>query len=230
MKERNANMELDNMKSMWEACDRKLDANLRLTTRLLNAPLMRKAKTSLTRLTRIWQIEFALVLAVVVCLGRFEAMHITEPRFLIPAVMLHVGTVVLLVTYGRRIAALRRIDFSGPIISIQKQLESIRVAEIRATKWTILLSPIAWTPFLIVAFEGFFHVDAYATFNRPWLAGNVLFGVVLILVERWVSFRYAERMQGSPRLQRWMRDVSGYNMAAATRFLHAAAEFEKESA
>jgi hypothetical protein len=36
-------------------------------------------------------------------------------------------------------------------------------------------------------------------------------------------------MHNSPRLQRWMRDLSGYNLKAATGFLRDAAEFEKEA-
>jgi hypothetical protein len=223
-------MELDDLKSKWEACDRKLDANIRLTTRLLNLPVLRKAETALTRLRRAWQVELVLAGIATAWLGWFNWYHIAEPRFLIPGLMLHAGAVVLLSVYVRQIIAISAIDFAAPIVGIQKQLELIRIREIHATKWTLLLSPLAWTPSLIVAFEGFLGIDAYAVFNTKWLLANVVFGIVIVAVERWVAHRYAERMGRSPRLQRWMRDLTGYNLGAAMKFLHVAKEFEEERA
>jgi len=129
----------------------------------------------------------------------------------------------------RRIMALRAIDFGGPILSSQKQLEAIRIAEIRATKWTLLLAPLAWTPFMVVVFQGLFHVDVFATFPVKWLIGNIVFGLIVIALERWISYRYAERLRNSPRLQRWMRDLNGYNLQAAVGFMRRASEFEEEA-
>jgi hypothetical protein len=222
-------MELDEMKTMWEAYDRKLDTSIRLSKELLKAPVLRKAKGATTRLLIVWQIELALACIALALIGGFTWMHILHPRFVFSGLLLMILAIVLVSTYVRRILAVRAIDFSGPIVGIQKQMEAIRIAEIRATKWTLLLAPLAWTPFLVVLFQGLFHVDVFAVFPPGWLLGNVLFGVLLIVLERWISHRYAERMQNSPRLQRWMRDLNGYNLKAATSFMHRAAEFEEEA-
>jgi hypothetical protein len=222
-------MELDDMKALWEKYDQKLDTSIRLSRQLLNAPVLRGARTAMTRMQIALAIELVLALSVTVWLGNFNWMNLAHARFLVPGLLLQAGAVALVGAYVRRIAAIRAIDFSGPIVAIQKQLEAIRIAEIHATKWTILLAPLAWTPFLIVAFRGLFGVDVYAHFPAAWLAGNVIFGLVVIVLERWIAHRYAERMQGSPRLQRWMRDLSGYNLAAAMKFMRAAADFEKEA-
>ena len=223
-------MELDDMKTMWNAYDRKLDTSIRLSTRLLNAPVLRKAQTAMMRLRIMLQIELTLALVATAGLGWFTWTHILHPRFVFPGLLLMIGAIVLVSTYVRRIMAIRAIDFGGAIVAMQKQLEAIRIAEIRATKWTLLLAPLAWTPFLIVLFQGLFGVDVYAVFPRAWLTGNVLFGLVLIALERWVSYRYADRMRSSSRLQRWMRNISGYNLNAATRFMRTAQEFEEEDA
>jgi hypothetical protein len=222
-------MELDELKTMWESYDRKLDTSIRLSTKLLNAPVLRKARTATTRLLIVWQIELVLALIATALLGGFSWMNILHPRFVFSGVLLMVMAIALVSTYVRRIMALRIIDFSGPIVTIQKQLEAIRIAEIRATKWTLLLAPLAWTPFMVVVFQGLFHVDVFAVFPMGWLAGNVVFGLLVIVLERWISYRYAERMQNSPRLQRWMRDLNGYNLKAAMGFMRKAAEFEEEA-
>ena len=222
-------MELDEMKAVWEKYDHKLDTSIRLSTQLLKAPVLRRAHSAMTRMLVALAIELALAVLVTAWLGNFNWTHLTQPRFLVPGLLLQIATIALVGAYIRRIVAIRAIDFSAPIVAIQKQLEAIRMAEIRATKWTILLAPLAWTPLLIVAFQGCFGVDVYAHFPASWLAGNVIFGLVVIALERWIARRYAERMQGSARLQRWMRDVSGYNLRAATQFMRTAAEFEEEA-
>ena len=222
-------MELDELKTMWEAYDRKLDTSIRLSTKLLNAPVLKKARSATTRLLIAWQIELALAFIATALLARFTVTHILHPRFAFPGILLMVMAAALVSMYVRRVLALHAIDFGGPIVTIQEQLETVRIAEIRATKWTLLLAPLAWTPFLVVVFQGLFHIDVYEHFSHAWLAGNVIFGLVVIALERWISFRYAERMQNSPRLQRWMRDLSGYNLRAATKFLHTAREFEEEA-
>jgi len=221
-------MELDDLKTTWDALDRKLDHNIRLSTELLKAPVLRKARNASTRLLVAWQIELALAVLATALLAGFCAMNVVHPRFVFPGLALLVMAVALVSTYARRITAMRAVDFGGPVVTIQKQLEAIRIAEIRTTKWTLLLAPLAWTPFLIVVFRGLFHVDVFAVFPTAWLVGNVLFGVLVIAGERWVSYRYAERMQRSPRLQRWMRDLNGYNLKSAMAFIRTAGELESD--
>jgi len=222
-------MELDELKAVWQAYDRKLDTSIRLSTELLKAPVLRKAKGATTRLLIVWQIELALACIALAFIGGFTWMHILHPRFVFSGLLLMILAIVLVSTYVRRIMALRAIDFSGPILSSQKQLEAIRIAEIRATKWTLLLAPLAWTPFMVVVFQGLFHVDVFATFPVKWLIGNIVFGLIVIALERWISYRYAERLRNSPRLQRWMRDLNGYNLQAAVGFMRRASEFEEEA-
>ena len=76
--------------------------------------------------------------------------------------------------------------------------------------------------------KGLLSVDAYAAFPGRWLAANVLFGLAVIPLAVWLSRRYAGRMEGSPAVQRILRDIAGYNLSAATGFLDSLAQFEKE--
>ena len=100
---------------------------------------------------------------------------------------------------------------------------------IRTTKWTLLLSPLLWTPLFIVGMKSLFDVDVYAAFGTACLVAHVLFGLVVIGLGLWISKRYAGRMEGSPVMQRLLREISGRNLAAATDFLQSLAEFENEN-
>lgn len=221
-------MDLEDLKQRWQEQDRKLDEILNLNTRLLQLPVLNRAHTALRWLSLGLWIELALTFGAVFLLGSFLADHFAEPRFLAPALLLDLAAILLLAAGIRQLAALGAIDYSAPIVAIQQRLESLRAERIRATQWTLLASPLLWTPFLIVAFRGLFGLDAYAIFPGDWLFGNLLFGILVIPLAVGISRRYADRMARSPRVQRLMRTLAGHSLAAATGFLDSLAEFAKE--
>jgi hypothetical protein len=222
-------MDLDDLKQRWEEQDRKLDASLRLSTRLLRESALSRAARAITRLSWLMLPEILLNLGLVVWLGSFLADHFAQARFAIPAVALDLGAVVLLIAQGHQWWALRAIDYCAPVVAIQKELGRLRLQELRVFKWVLITAPLAWTPLLIVALKGLLGLDAYTIFSGAWLAANVAFGVAVLLLAVWVSRRYADRMERSPRLQRVMRNLSGYNLNAAAGFLGSLARFEEES-
>jgi hypothetical protein len=219
-------MELDDLKKRWEEQDRKLDASIRLDTALLRASVLGKTGTAL----RLLVASLVIDLAIALWLGSFVADHVAQTRFLVPGAALLVGVIALAILSVRQIEALSQVDYDAPIVTIQKRLESLRVERIRSVKWTLLLAPLAWTPLLIVAQKALVGVDAYAIFDTAWLAGNVVFGLLVIAVAVWVSRRYEDRMERSPLVRSLMRDLAGYNLNAAAAFLGSLSEFEKEEA
>lgn len=134
-----------------------------------------------------------------------------------------------MIAQGHQWFALRNIDYSAPVVAIQKELGRLRLQELRILKWVMITAPLVWTPLLIVAIKGLLGLDAYAIFSGAWLAANVAFGVAVLLLAVWISRRYADRMERSPRIQRLMRSLSGYNLSAAEGFLNSLARFEEES-
>src|SRR6266850_4836054 len=146
-------MELDDLKTRWEEQNRKMEAGLRLNSRLLKQAVLGRAETSLRRLSRLLVFELIANGVAVLWLGSFLADHANEPRFALPAAGLLAGCAVLLVAGIRQIAAVSSVDYAAPIVAIQRRLESLRVERIRAAKWTLMLAPLAWTPLLIVAME-----------------------------------------------------------------------------
>jgi hypothetical protein len=221
-------MTLDDMKQRWEAQDKRLDTVLRLNTRLLQAPVLGKAESAMRRLARLLGIELLLNFLAVLWLGSFLWDHLSEPRFLLPAAALHLGVIALLGAAIHQLVAIAGLDYSAPIVEIQKRLESLRAQRLRATMLTLLAAPLAWTPLLIVGLESLLGLDAYALFSARYLIANALFGLAVIPLALWVSRRYAERMGRSPLVQRLLRDMAGYNLNAATGFLSRLARFEAD--
>jgi hypothetical protein len=221
-------MELDDLRQRWEEQDAKLSASLRLNTHLLLASGLGKTESALGRLSRLLVAGLVVNFAAVLWLSSFLAEHVQEPRFLIPGAALHLGVIALLFAGVRQLVALRRIDLGEPVLAIQKRLESLRVERLRAVKWTLLLAPLAWVPLLVVALKGFFGLDAYAIFDRWWLAANALLGVLGLTAAIFVSRRYADRIGLRPLARRLMKELAGHNLTAAQAHLDALARFTEE--
>ena len=220
-------MELDDLKRRWEDQDRKLSVSIRLNTRMVHESVLNRADTALRPLSRLLWFELLMNVGVAIFTGSFLAKHISEARFLIPAVGLHLCVIALIIAGVRQLVAIKTLDYGAPVVVIQKRLESLRVERIRATTLTLLFSPLIWTPLLIITLEGLFGVDAYATFGAAFLIANLLFGILVIILAIWVSKRYAARMNRSPLVQRLMRILAGHSLTSATAVLSSISRFEE---
>jgi hypothetical protein len=223
-------MELDELKSRWAGLDAKLDAVLRLDRRLLADRILDRADRAMARHAWALAAELAAGVVAVLLTGSFVAGHLGEPRFLAPGLLLHAFVIAQIGALVAQIVGTRRIDYAAPLVEIQRRIAAVRVAAIRTTTWTLLVSPLLWTPLLVVALRGLFGVDAYAALGASYLAANVAFGFFVIAAGLFVSRRYADRLAGSPFARRVTGALAGASLAAATGFLEELARFEREDA
>jgi hypothetical protein len=221
-------MELDELKQKWAEHDRKLEVNIRLTRQLLSATKMNRARSALQRLAVFLALESVIALAVIIVLGSFIGDHIAMVRFAVPAAALDLFEIATLIVLIQQIRLALCIDYSKPVAVIQKQLESLRMLHIRHFQWTLLLAPLLWTPLLIVALEGLLRVDAYKTLGAAYLLANLLFGLAIIPLAIWLSKKFGDRMDRSPKIQWLMKELAGYNLNAAADFLAKLSQFEDE--
>jgi len=221
-------MNLDDLKDKWADYDRKLESSIRLNVSVLRQSVLRQVNSSLQRLFRFIVVELCINCAMVIWLGMFIGNHVGELKFIMPAIALDLFALSLVVFGVHQWVALGSVDYSASIVVIQKKLELLRLYRIRATKWTLLLTPLIWIPLLIVTLKGLFGVNAYALFDSGWIAMNLLFGVAMIPLMICAARRYAHRMQRSPIIQRLMNDIAGRNLMAATTYLNELSQFERE--
>jgi hypothetical protein len=219
-------MELEEMQRRWQEMDRKLDASLRLNERVLAQAVLSRAQRKSRWTGRGLVLEIVLGVLPVLWLGSFLADHIREPRFWIPALLLDVFAIASFGALLRQRLLLGSIDWSGPVAEIQRALAELRVRRARTTMGTLVVSPLLWTPLLVVALEGFVGVDAYRVFNAAWFAGNVLFGIAVLVLALWVARRFSERLEGAPLLRRLLRDLGGRSLGEAERAVASIDRFE----
>jgi hypothetical protein len=220
-------MELDDLKAQWNEIDRKLDASIRLNTRVVRESLLGKAESALRRLSFFVTAEMIINVPLLYIFGSFMADHVTEPRFLLPALLLHLFVIAQLGSAIHQLVAVKRIDYGEPIVSIQKTMARLRVQRIRIWKWTLIVAPLLWPPLFIVAVHGLTGIDPYVVLGR-WIAVNFAFGIAFVALMVWVSKRFGTRISGWPWMRRLMDDIAGRSLSKATRFLDDVAKFEAE--
>jgi hypothetical protein len=218
--------DLDEMKEVWTANDKKLDESIRLNRELLNAATLSKAHSATQRMRWALGLEAVVWFAMIVSLGSFISHHAGTLRLSLSAAALDIYAIAMLAATVRQIVALRKIDYSRPVTAIQKQLEMLRVMRIRITQRALLGGTVVWAPFLIVVARAFLGLDIL---NSLWLWVNVAFGLCLIPLAAWLSKVFGERMGRFPFIQRVMNDLAGRNLNAASEFISKLSEFEAEA-
>ncbi len=216
-------MELDELKAKWAEHDRKLDQSIRLNLQLLRETYARRTRFALWRLAAMLAAGALFTLPIIAALGRFIAVNWLKPRFVWPAVVLDLMAIAVLAALTAQIGLALSIDYSQPVAAIQKRLETLRKLRIRYIQWICLTVALTWAPIFIVLMKVFRGVDVYLLFGIQWIVINVAIGVAVLALVAWVFHRFASRM--SPR---FLKELAGYNLNAASGFMATLAEFEQD--
>jgi hypothetical protein len=221
-------MDLDSLKEKWAEYDRKLDDVIRLNRRILTATTMNRARSSLQRVAFLLAVESLIWFVIIVALGSFTHQQIAMPRFALPAVVLELYAIANLIFLIRQIATALGIDYGMPVSMIQSRLEALRMLRIRYIQMSVLAGMLIWTPLVIVVLKALLDIDAYSSPGAPWLVANLVFTVAVTALAIFLAKRHGHRLRGSPVLQRFVKDLAGYNLKEATGFLATLAEFDAE--
>jgi hypothetical protein len=128
----------------------------------------------------------------------------------------------------RHMAMISRIDYSAPVVTIQRSFAELRASRLRATQRLLLFAPLLWTPLAIVGARSVFGLDIYRIGGIGWVAANLTFGVAAIPVMIWIAQHYADRFDRSPFLKRLADDVAGRSLSVAMGLLDEVARFEED--
>lgn len=218
-------MNLETLQRRWDELDQSLDERLRRRDGLLRRLYLQAMQAPLRR--RSWAVgaEVALNGAVLLLLGSFLFQHIAAPLFLLPGLGLYLFALWQLVASLRQLVALRTLDYSSPLVTLQQRLARLRVQSLTQLLWTVALSPLLWPLLVIVGLKGLLGLDAYAVLGLPWLGVNLLFGLVFVPLAVGLARLLGQRFESSPRFQRLLDDLAGRSLREAQEALEAVEAF-----
>jgi hypothetical protein len=119
-------MELDDLKASWQKLERRVEELTAINRRLVTDTVIRKAR---------WRLAPVVAGAVAnVIIGAFFAMvsgsfwgaHLDSPPVLIAGIAMHALSILFIVIGVGRLVLVRQIDFTRPVLEIQRSLASLQ--------------------------------------------------------------------------------------------------------
>lgn len=221
-------MQIDDLKEAWAAHGAILERSLAIDERLLREVLLRKVRFALAPYILWRALQVALGVAALLVVLPVLVAHVAEPRYLVAAGALAVFTAGVSAQAAYLLVRSLQLDYGGSVTAIQRDVERIRLAEYRALKWALLGGVVVWLPAVLVLFEALTGAAALAHVDLPWLAANLLFGLVLLAIGQVLSKRYVERSDLGPWSRRVADALSGRGLRRAAGHLAELAQFARE--
>jgi hypothetical protein len=139
---------------------------------------------------------------------------------------------VLMASAIAQIAMLAGLDPTAPVLEAQRRLGRVSALRVLEWKWVLLLSPVLWTPFLVVAVEVPLRFAAGGAMTAPVFGGafvltSLLIGGVVSGLLWLLSAWLASRLGGTSLLRRIVDDLTGRRLVAARDFLTRLDGFER---
>jgi hypothetical protein len=224
-------MNLDDLQQQWAAQGARVDELIRLNQRLLMQQALQPVRASLRRSQAGDVFEAVLAVPCLLCTGTFIGAHVTEVRFLVPGLAMHLWFIAVLVVAIVRCARKAALHYDAPVLAMQRQLEALQAFCLRALRVLFVTGVVVWgAPFWIVTARALAGWDVYA-FPGLRMILYVLGGSVLLAVlTQAVCAFLSTRLPHSPALRAFTRNLAGYNLKVALERLERLAQLSKEEA
>ena len=119
-------MELDELKASWQRLDHRVQELTVINRRLLMDNTVRKARWRLAPWIVGALANIAIGLFFAIASGSFWGSHLDSPPALVAGISVHVVSILFIVIGAGRLALVRQIDFTRPVLDIQRTLASMQ--------------------------------------------------------------------------------------------------------
>ena len=166
-------MELDELKASWRRLDQRVQELGAINRVLLVDAAIRKARWRLAPLIAGAVANVVIGAFFAVVSARLWSAHLDSPQILIAGIAMHALSVVFVVIGVGRLALARRVDFTRPVLEIQRALASLQ-------KWEAWSFHAAWVGCCLLPLAIILAIALAAMgiqfWQRPpgWLLANLL--------------------------------------------------------
>jgi hypothetical protein len=193
-------MELDELKASWQRLDQRVQELTLINRRLVTDAVIRKARWRLAPLVAGAVANVVIGAVVAVASGSFWGAHLDSIPILISGITLHALGIVFIVIGIGRLALARQVDFTRPVVEIQRSLASLQKWEawsFHAAWVAVCALPLAIATSVVMAAMGAsfrVHASGYLLINGlVWLAIAVA-PPLLYVISRRRGWKLAARM------------------------------------
>lgn len=134
-------MELNEIKSMWQAYDSKLEKSLRLNLHCLELIQVQKVKSKLAPLFWHRTIEISFHAIAIILLLAFLYNNLSQFAYAASAILLMGFYIVAFVNCVKQINIIKQMDYSNDIVSIQSSLVMLQTNILNHARLAVLCIP-----------------------------------------------------------------------------------------
>jgi len=142
--------DLDDLKIAWKELNRQVERQNALTLRQIKENKLGRFRSGLRPLVLGQTLQLILGAVITVVSADFWVSHLNQVHLLIAGLFLQAYAILFIAFAVRDLMLIRRIDYSAPIVAIQKQLAELRAWHIRAAIWYGMAGSVVWLPVLII--------------------------------------------------------------------------------
>jgi hypothetical protein len=220
-------MDLDQLKSVWQQYDAKLQKALTLNVRFLEIIEKQKVKSKLTPLFVQKVIETLLHGAVIALLLIFLAGNLSEYRYAMSAAVLLAFYGVAIKSSISQMLTIGKIDYSDDIVSLQKHLATLQADNLNYARLSVLCMPtfLAYPAVVSKAIKDwdltyFSAFDIIAQSNGSWWSAQFVSSVVLIPLCIWAYTQLTRNNIHKPWVRNFIAMSSGRRVTSALDFVN----------
>jgi hypothetical protein len=219
-----SHFELDDLKLGLQTLDCRLEIESARTHRLLDEVRIGSVRARLRPLGIGQMIQLVAGCAAALIFGRFWVAHLSEPHLMICGLLLHGFSLMVLAFAVRDLACIGRIDYSGNVLDVQRQLAQLQAWHLRRALWTTVTGCFMWVPLLLAVFSGW-GVDIWVV--KPSIMYWNIAISFLCLGMCYTLVRCSKR-PGWERLAEYLRQsIAGRSLTQAQAALIVLDEFER---
>ena len=141
---------LDDLKLAWQELSVKLERQNALALRQVKDNQFGQFRSGLRPLTLGQFLQLIIGVAIAAFSGGFWFDHLTNPQFFVCGLLLHIYGLMFIAFAVRDLVLIRRIDYSAPVLEIQRQLAELRAWHLRAAAWHGLSGSVIWLPVMLI--------------------------------------------------------------------------------
>ena len=217
---------LEQLKNVWATYDKKLDQHLHLNQQILREMKLEKVKSGMRGLIIMRTIEAFVFFLIIIALWSFILSNFSASSAVISAAVLTLFATVGLAGNIGQIVLAGTIDYSRPITTIQKQLEEMKLHNLRFFKLIMFSAPF-YMAYIFLGFQLFFGVDLYAVADQGWLWSNLALSGGMLIAVLWFNQQLSAQHPRYGWIRRIVAEVGGKKVVKGISFLREIREFEK---
>ena len=218
-------MELDDLKLAWQSLDRRLAEQHALNLHIFQDTKLAQAKSKLRPLMIGQVLQLLAGVAFCFLFAPFWVRHFGTPHLMIYGILLHAYGIMFIVLAARELHLIGSIDYSAPVLVIQKHLAELRSWRIRIVPLFGVTGCFSWIPLMLVIFQ-WLGADVWVRSPEVvywFLASGFVSLGVLLAIQKWM------RHPNRAKVAKSFKDSNvGRSLQRAESVLAEIARFERE--